>query len=68
MDKKGRKDMKRFLTIPEAVEYGGPGRSALYEANKSGDAIKAGRIHRAHRTHAKEIIVDLLEKHRLHLL
>ena len=40
----------------------------VFDAIKSGDVTLAGRIHRAHRTQAKRIIVDLLEKHRLHLL
>lgn len=40
----------------------------VFDAIKSGDATLAGRIHRAHRTQAKRIIVDLLEKHRLYLV
>lgn len=33
-----------------------------------GDAETARRIHRLHREHAKQIIIDLLEKHRLRFL
>ena len=40
----------------------------VFDAIKRGDASEAGRIHRAHRAQAKAIIVDLLEKHRLHML
>ncbi|MEL7253238.1 MAG: GntR family transcriptional regulator [Pseudomonadota bacterium] len=34
----------------------------------TGDAEGARRIHRQHREHAKQIIIDLLEKHRLRFL
>lgn len=40
----------------------------VFDAIKRGNVTEAGRIHRAHRAQAKRIIVDLLEKHRLHLL
>lgn len=40
----------------------------VFEAIKQGDADAAGRIHRAHRTQAKAILIALLEKHQLHLL
>lgn len=37
----------------------------VFEAIRSGDAEEAARIHRAHRQKAKDIIVGLLEKHKL---
>ncbi|MGH1415279.1 MAG: GntR family transcriptional regulator [Pelagimonas sp.] len=38
---------------------------AVFDAIKSGDADKAHAIHRAHRQAAKDLIVALLEKHKL---
>lgn len=40
----------------------------VFGAIKRGDASDAGRIHRAHRAQAKAILIELLDKHRLHLL
>ena len=37
----------------------------VFEAIRSGDAEKAGTIHHGHRKKAKELIVGLLEKHKL---
>lgn len=41
---------------------------AVYEAIRQGDAETARRRHREHRQHAKEILIELLEKHRLNRL
>jgi len=40
----------------------------VFEAIKNGDAAGARETHRAHRRHAKEVLVGLLDKHRLHFL
>lgn len=37
----------------------------VYQAIKQGDAVTARETHRAHRRHAKHIIVEILRKHRL---
>lgn len=37
----------------------------VYEAIKAGDAKRAGEVHRAHRQNAKQMMLDLLQKHRL---
>lgn len=37
----------------------------VFDAIKAGDAAQAGAIHRAHRQAAKDLIVALLEKHKL---
>lgn len=42
--------------------------SGVVEAIRRGDATLARRIHHAHRTHAKKMLIDLLTKHRFHLL
>ncbi|WP_417258708.1 GntR family transcriptional regulator [Celeribacter sp.] len=41
---------------------------AVYRAILKGDADTARRIHHAHREHARDILTDLLEKHRIHSL
>ncbi|UZD90433.1 GntR family transcriptional regulator [Cognatishimia activa] len=41
---------------------------AVYEAIQKGDAETARKRHREHRQHAKEILIALLEKHRLNHL
>ncbi|GAA6209094.1 GntR family transcriptional regulator [Cognatishimia sp. WU-CL00825] len=38
---------------------------AVYEAIKNGDAQTARTRHREHRQHAKDILIELIEKHRL---
>lgn len=40
----------------------------VYDAIRSGEARKARETHREHRQHAKSIIVELLQKHRLKFL
>lgn len=37
----------------------------VYEAIKAGDAKRAGEVHRSHRQNAKQMMLDLLQKHRL---
>lgn len=37
----------------------------VYEAIKAGDAKRAGEVHRSHRQNAKQMMLDLLHKHRL---
>ena len=37
----------------------------VFQAIKDGNAERASETHRAHRRHAKQLIVDVLEKHRL---
>ena len=41
---------------------------AVFEAIRSGDPETARQIHRHHRQHAKSILVDLLQRHRLRFL
>ena len=41
---------------------------AVYQAIRDGDADTARTSHRQHRQHAKDILVDLLNKHRLRFL
>ena len=41
---------------------------AVYQAISEGDAATARENHRQHRQHAKEILVELLSKHRLRYL
>ncbi len=41
---------------------------AVYQAIRRGDSETARKSHRQHRQHAKEILVDLLKKHRLRFL
>jgi DNA-binding GntR family transcriptional regulator len=38
---------------------------AVYDAIKNGDARAARERHRSHRQHAREVLIDLLKKHRL---
>lgn len=38
---------------------------AVYDAIKNGDAPAARERHRSHRQHAREVLIDLLKKHRL---
>ncbi|WP_428523561.1 GntR family transcriptional regulator [Roseibium sp.] len=38
---------------------------AVYDAIRTGDAANAREQHRLHRRHAREVLVDLLKKHRL---
>ena len=40
----------------------------VFEAIRRGDAAAARRIHRAHRRHAKQMLIELLERHRLRKL
>ncbi len=40
----------------------------VFEAIRRGDAAAARRIHRAHRQHAKQMLIELLERHRLRKL
>lgn len=40
----------------------------VYDAIRHGDASRASETHREHRQHAKSIIVELLQKHRLKFL
>ncbi|PJI85770.1 GntR family transcriptional regulator [Yoonia maricola] len=40
----------------------------VFQAIRDGHGDVAGQTHRAHRRHAKEIIVDVLEKHRLRFI
>ncbi len=40
----------------------------VYQSIRAGDAETARKTHREHRQHAKTILVDLLEKHRLRFL
>jgi DNA-binding GntR family transcriptional regulator len=38
---------------------------AVYDAIRTGDAASAREQHRLHRRHAREVLIDLLKKHRL---
>ncbi len=38
---------------------------AVYDAIRTGDAVNAREQHRLHRHHAREVLIDLLKKHRL---
>ncbi len=38
---------------------------AVYDAIRKGDASRARERHRTHRQHAREVLIDLLKKHRL---
>ncbi|MFN3133347.1 MULTISPECIES: GntR family transcriptional regulator [unclassified Roseibium] len=38
---------------------------AVYDAIRTGDAANAREQHRLHRRHAREVLIDLLKKHRL---
>lgn len=38
---------------------------SVYDAIRSGDAARAREHHRRHRQHAREVLIDLLKKHRL---
>ncbi len=40
----------------------------VYQAIRKGDAETARQSHRAHRQHAKDVLVDLIKKNRLHFL
>jgi len=42
--------------------------SDVLDAIRVGDGNRAASIHRAHRQHAKQVIIDLLEQHRLHCI
>ena len=41
---------------------------AVFEAISNRDPLRAARIHRAHRTAAKKVLVDLLQRHHLNTL
>lgn len=38
---------------------------AVYDAIKQGNAVEARQQHRIHRQHAREVLIDLLKKHKL---
>ncbi|CTQ52854.1 putative HTH-type transcriptional regulator YdfH [Roseibium album] len=38
---------------------------AVYSAIKEGDSVRARDRHRSHRQHAREVLIELLEKHKL---
>jgi DNA-binding GntR family transcriptional regulator len=60
----------RATTLPMRVlpRQSNDDHRAVLEAIRNGDAVSARRIHRAHRQRAKEEIIGLLEKYRLHRL
>lgn len=58
----------RMLTLrlrPSPVKSNSDHRN-LFEAIKAGDAAKARSIHKAHRTEAKKLLLDLLKRHGFH--
>ncbi len=41
---------------------------AVYDAIRQGDASAARELHRSHRRHAREVLIELLKKHKLYQL